>query len=58
MVKNGDVDTLANGLLRLMTDEGLRTRYARAAQQNAQRFRMEQIANTWKQLFDEMTNRK
>jgi len=54
LVKNGDVDALANAISRLMSDEQLRTTMSQAAQRNVKRFDINQIADKWRLLFSEI----
>ena len=41
--------------MKLMVDHRLRTAFARHAQQNAQRFNIEQTALRWKSVFESCT---
>lgn len=52
LVENGNVEALASALSRLMSDESLRHSMSQAGRKNVQRFSMEQIALSWKQLFE------
>lgn len=52
LAEAGNVGDLARLLHQLMTDDELRATMARHAQQNVQRFKMEQIALRWKSVFD------
>jgi glycosyltransferase involved in cell wall biosynthesis len=54
LAENGRPDALAQQLSRLMDDASLRQSFASAAVRNAKRFRMEQIAARWQQLFDQI----
>ncbi len=52
LVENGNVEALASALSCLMRDEALRLSMSQAGKKNVQRFSMEQIALSWKQLFE------
>lgn len=51
LVATGNVDALAGALSRLMSEERLRRQMAQNALRNAQRFRMEHIAQQWQRCF-------
>jgi len=51
-------DDLADKLLLLMADEALRQRMSDTAIKNVQRFRIEQIAEKWRLLFEDVLNEK
>ena len=55
LVENGNIDELVQQLMKLMVDYRLRTAFARHAQQNAQRFNIEQTALRWKSVFESCT---
>ena len=57
LVENGNVDDLAQQLIKLMADDNLRTAFAHRAYQNVQRFNMEHIALRWKSLFESCVKR-
>ena len=57
LVANGNVDDLAQQLMKLMADDNLRTAFAHRAHQNVQRFNMEHIALRWKSLFESCVKR-
>ena len=57
LVANGNVDDLAQQLMKLMADDNLRTVFAHRARQNVQRFNMEHIASRWKSLFESCVKR-
>lgn len=57
LVANGNVDDLAQQLMKLMADDNLRTVFAHRAHQNVQRFNMEHIALRWKTLFESCVKR-
>ena len=52
LAENGNIHDLAQKMLRVMTDEALRRQMARAALQNVVRFRMDRLADQWRQLFE------
>lgn len=56
LVDNGNVERLAESMLKLMTDDHLRMAMGTKARVNVQRFSIEVIANEWKTLFEEITN--
>jgi glycosyltransferase involved in cell wall biosynthesis len=55
LIENGNIDELVQQLMKLMVDHRLRTAFARHAQQNAQRFNIEQTALRWKSVFESCT---
>ncbi|MBO7590038.1 MAG: glycosyltransferase family 4 protein [Prevotella sp.] len=57
LVENGNVDDLAQQLIKLMADDNLRTAFAHRAHQDVQRFNMEHIASRWKSLFESCVKR-
>ena len=52
LVENGQVDKLADAMVSLMEDAYKRNLFANNAIRNVQRFRIENIANQWKHLFE------
>lgn len=48
LVEDGNVEQLAEGLMKLMNDEALRARFSDAARVNAVRFSPKQISTLWK----------
>lgn len=58
LADNGDVEALAKALLRIMADASLLRQMSAAALKKSQRYRMEQIAPRWQQLFDEVMGRQ
>lgn len=54
LVENGNVEKLADAMIRLMQNEALRKSMSTHAQCNAQRFRMETLASRWQQLFNSL----
>lgn len=57
LIEHGHADKLADGLLRLMSDDGLRRQMAVAARVHASRYRLERIGEKWQKLFEEVTER-
>ena len=54
LVPSGDVHTLAEKLMVLMSDDNLRRRLGQQARQTAQRYEMTTIANQWIALFEKI----
>lgn len=54
LVEKGNVDALADGLSRMMSDEQLRISMSQAARRNVKRFHIDQIADRWRLLFSEI----
>ena len=54
LVENGNVQEMADALVRLMADEPLRHLMGEAGMKNVQRFSIEKIAERWKVLFDSL----
>ena len=52
LVENGNVEELAEGLVKLIDNRQLRMLMASHAVQNVQRFQLEEIASLWKSLFE------
>ena len=52
VVRNRDVAALADGICRLIEDEGLRRDLGARARENIARFRLEDIMRHWEQLFE------
>ena len=52
LVENGNVDCLAESMLKLIADDNLRMTMGAKARVNVQRFSIEVIANKWKILFE------
>lgn len=52
LVENGNVQEMADALVRLMADEPLRRLMGEAGMKNVQRFSIEKIAERWKVLFE------
>jgi glycosyltransferase involved in cell wall biosynthesis len=51
LVESGNIDKLAEAMMKMIREDNLRTSMAQAAQTNVERFRIERIAQQWKQLF-------
>ncbi|MBP5338584.1 MAG: glycosyltransferase family 4 protein [Prevotella sp.] len=56
LVENGNVAALADALSRLMGDEALRRQMAQKALVNVQRFRLDHIAQQWRECFLSLTS--
>lgn len=54
LVENGNIPALAQGLVCLINDADKRKAMSIAALQNAQRYNIGQIAQQWKELFDNL----
>lgn len=54
LVENGNVNALADALVRLMDDEHFRRSMAEAGVRNVQRFGLDSIAGRWKSLFESL----
>ncbi len=54
LAENGNVQALADNLVRLMGDESLRRSMAQAGVRNVQRFSIDKIAGRWKMLFESL----
>lgn len=52
LVENGNVQEMADALVRLMADEPLRRSMGKTGVKNVQRFCLDNIAERWKVLFD------
>ena len=52
LVKNGDVNALADSMATLMGNESLRLSMSMAAQQNVHRFDMQFVAEHWKRIIE------
>ena len=52
LAENGNVQALADALVRLMGDESLRRSMGQAGVENVQRFSIDKIAERWKVLFE------
>lgn len=55
LVKPFDVDAYADSLLRLIQDDELRSQMGKCAHESSKRYLIEDIAQKWKDLFDEIT---
>jgi len=54
LVENGNIEKMADALVRLIEDDNKRHTFAKNAIQNVKRFQMDRIANQWKQLFEDV----
>ena len=52
LVENGNIEAMAEGMSRLMSDETLRRSMSQSGKNNVKRFNIEQIANRWRTLFE------
>ena len=52
LVENGNIEKMADALVRLIEDDNKRHTFAKNAIQNVKRFQMEKIAEQWRQLFE------
>ena len=57
LVREGDVDGLAQGLLKLIKDEELRRRMGAEAYKNSERFSEERVMAQWVELFNEVCDK-
>lgn len=55
LVKPFDIDEYADSLLRLIQDDELRSQMGKCAHESSKRYLIEDIAQKWKDLFDEIT---
>jgi len=51
LVTNGNIDKLAEAMTKLIRDDNQRVSMSQSALRNVERFRIERIAQQWKQLF-------
>jgi glycosyltransferase involved in cell wall biosynthesis len=54
LVPTGEVGQLADALIRMMQSEELRREMACRALENVKRYRLDVLAEKWKQLFDHL----
>jgi len=54
LVENGNTHLLVEALVSLMKDSGKIVQMAKKARQNVRRFRMEEVAGKWKELFEHL----
>ncbi|HET6818445.1 MAG TPA: glycosyltransferase family 4 protein [Mycobacteriales bacterium] len=54
VVRNRDVDALADGICRLIEDEQLRRSFGSRGRHNIERFRLDRILDRWEQLFEQV----
>ena len=52
LIENGNVDALADGLSRLMSDDQLRNSMSQVGLDSVQRFNISKITERWNVLFD------
>lgn len=57
LVREGDVDGLAHGLLKLIKDDELRRRMGAEAYKNSERFSEERVMAQWVELFNEVCDK-
>lgn len=57
VVKEGDVDALAEGICKLIESDELRKEFGKAATIKSEEFRIERIMQQWDELFRELTAR-
>jgi len=51
LVESGNIDKLAEAMMKMIREDNLRTSMAQSAMVNVERFRIERIAQQWKLLF-------
>ncbi len=56
LVEDGDMDTMAQQVTRLLTDHGLRDELGRAALASVDRFRSDVVAGRWSALFNSLAS--
>ncbi|MBQ8657127.1 MAG: glycosyltransferase family 4 protein [Prevotella sp.] len=54
LIENGNVEALAEAMSNMMSDREMRVTFSNQALKNVQRFQIEHIAETWKELFNEV----
>ncbi|MGL5015761.1 MAG: glycosyltransferase family 4 protein [Bacteroidales bacterium] len=54
LVDNGDIESLANSLLKLIYDDKLRMTMGNKARDNVKRYRVEYITQQWDKLFNQL----
>lgn len=54
LLKEGDIEGMAQGLLKLIRDENLRKQMGAAAYRNSERFSEEKVMAKWEELFNEV----
>jgi glycosyltransferase involved in cell wall biosynthesis len=54
LVREGDVDGLAEGILRLINDPQLRKKMGASAYKNSERFSEEKVMRQWVELFEDV----
>ncbi len=58
LVKNGDIEQLADKICFLIANEEIRKEMGKKARINVERFKIEHIAQQWKELFDSLLETK
>lgn len=51
LVENGNINQLADRIMRLMVDEKLRKRFSENAHKDLQRFELQEVLNSWEELL-------
>ena len=51
LVESGNIEKLAEAMTKMIREDNLRTLMAQSAMVNVERFRIERIAQQWKDLF-------
>ena len=52
LVENGNIEKMADALVRLIEDDNKRNTFAKNAIQNVKRFQIDRIAEQWRELFE------
>ncbi len=58
LVENGNVEQMADRLLRLMQDEELRKKFSANAHNNLQRFELQEVLNSWEAILNPYSKAK
>lgn len=58
LVDNGDIEKMAEKIIYLIENEEIRKEYGKRAYQDAQKYKMENIALQWKELFQSITKKE
>ena len=56
LVPSGNVDSLANALLQMMSDDKLRCQMAKTAVKNVQRYQLNVVSRHWQSLFESIAS--
>ena len=56
LVPSGNVDSLANALLQMMSDDKLRCQMAKTAVKNVQRYQLDVVCRLWQRLFESIAS--